>query len=133
MTRILLIDDDPAIRESTRRMLERDGYEVIEAGEGEAGIRQMRAQSVDLVLTDIYMPGQDGFATIRRLRHEWPGVKIITISGGSGAGLADLTAVATVLGAVRTLTKPFNRRDLLDAVRSVLGSGTAPPEGPAAP
>jgi DNA-binding response OmpR family regulator len=58
VTRILLIDDDPAIRGSTRRMLERDGYEVIEAGEGEAGIRQMRAQFVDLVLTDGTAPSE---------------------------------------------------------------------------
>lgn len=121
MPRILLIDDDAAIRAIARRILERAGYEVLEAGEGEAGIRQMRLQLVDLVLTDIYMPGEDGFSTIRRLRREWPDVKIITISGGSGAGLGDLSAVASAMGAVRTLGKPFGQSELLEAVQSVLG------------
>ena len=118
--RILLIDDDAAIRMSTRRMLESAGYEVFEAGDGEAGIRLLRVELVHLVLTDIYMPGEDGFATIRRLRREWPGVKIITMSGGLQAGPTDLNEIAAVLGAARTLSKPFGKADLLDAVRSVL-------------
>ncbi len=120
MRRILLIDDDAAIRGVARRILERAGYEVLEAGEGEAGIRLMRDAAVDLVLTDIYMPGQDGFATIRRLRREWPGVKIITMSGGLRAGPADLNTVAAALGATRTLSKPFDKEELLEAVRAVL-------------
>jgi len=118
--RILLIDDDAAIRMSTRRMLESAGYEVFEAGDGEAGIRLLRVELVHLVLTDIYMPGEDGFATIRRLRREWPGVKIITMSGGLQAGPSDLNEIAAILGAARTLSKPFGKADLLDAVRSVL-------------
>ena len=125
--RILLIDDDAAIRGLTRRILERAGYEVREAGDGEAGIRQIRLQPVDLVLTDIYMPGEDGFATIRRLRREWPDVKIITISGGSGAGLGDLNAVASALGALRTLGKPFGQRELLDAVQHAVGPASSAP------
>jgi PAS domain S-box-containing protein len=123
-SRILLIDDDAALRMSTRRMLERAGYEVLEAGDGEAGIRLLRAELIHLVLTDIYMPGEDGFATIRRLRRDWPGLKIITMSGGLHAGPTDLNAIASVLGAARTLSKPFDRADLLDAVRSVLGQGS---------
>ena len=118
--RILLIDDDVAIRGSTRRMLERAGYEVLEAAEGEAGIRLLGAQIVDLVITDIYMPGEDGFATIRRLRREWPGIKIITMSGGIRAGPADLNASAAALGVARTLSKPFDRDQLLEAVRSAV-------------
>ncbi len=125
MQRILLIDDDAAIRGVARRILERAGYEVLEAGEGEAGIRLMRDAAVDLVLTDIYMPGQDGIATIRRLRREWPAVKIITMSGGLRAGPGDLNAVAAALGATRTLSKPFAKDELLEVVRAVLPGDAA--------
>jgi CheY-like chemotaxis protein len=121
--RILVIDDDPAIRESTRRLLERAGYEVLVSDEGKAGLRLLEAHAVDLVLTDIYMPGEDGFTTMRRLRREWPGIKIITMTGGVRAGPAELSETATALGAARTLSKPFNKAQLLDVVRSVL-----PPE-----
>lgn len=125
MARILVIDDDAAIRGSVRRVLERAGYTVREASDGEAGIRQLRTDTVDLVLTDIYMPGEDGFATMRRVRREWPTIKIITMSGGSRAGPADLNAGAAAMGAARTLSKPFNNEDLIEAVRSVLGDAEA--------
>lgn len=121
MGQILVIDDDAAIRGSVRRVLERAGHTVREASDGEAGIRQLRAEPVDLVLTDIYMPGEDGFATMRRVRKEWPKIKIITMSGGSRAGPADLNAGAAAMGAARTLSKPFNNEDLIEAVRGVLG------------
>lgn len=126
MPRILIIDDDPVMRTSARHVLERAGYDVLEAIEGEAGMRLLRTESVDLVLTDIYMPGEDGFAVLRRLRLEWPGLKVITMSGGPSTGPADLNAVAATLGAARTLTKPFNRSQLLEAVRSVLAPDLTP-------
>jgi len=126
MHRILLIDDDAAIRGVARRILERAGYEVLEAGEGGAGIQLMRAAPVDLVLTDIYMPGQDGLATIRHLRREWPDVKIITMSGGVRAGPGDLNEAAAAMGATRTLSKPFDKDQLLEAVRGVLPGDAAP-------
>jgi len=124
--RILLIDDDATIRAAARRILERAGYEVLEAGEGEAGLQLMSAAPIDLVLTDIYMPGQDGLATIRRLRREWPGVKIITMSGGVRAGPGDLNEAAAAMGATRTLSKPFDKDQLLEAVRAVLPGDPAP-------
>lgn len=120
MRRILVIDDDPAIRASTRRLLERAGYTVLEADEGKAGMRLLEADPVDLVLTDIYMPGEDGFATIRHLRRDFPAIKIITMTGGVRAGLADLSDTAAALGAASTLRKPFNKAQLLDAVRGAL-------------
>ncbi len=130
MARILVIDDDHAIRRSVRRILERAGHTVFEAEDGEAGIGVLRAEPVALLLTDIYMPREDGFATIRRVRREWPAVKIITMSGGSRAGPADLNAGAAAMGAARTLSKPFDVQDLLDAVDSVLQEG---PPGPPSP
>ena len=128
MANILVIDDDAAIRGSVRRLLERAGHVVFEAADGVAGIRLLSAESVALVLTDIYMPGQDGFATLRRVRREWPKVKIITMSGGSQAGPVDLNASAAAMGAARTLSKPFDAKDLIDAVHSVLGEQAGPGE-----
>ena len=121
MARILVIDDESAIRSLVRRLLERAGHTVLEAADGQAGLRQLQPQPVDLVLTDIYMPGEDGIATIRRLRREWPQIKIITMSGGSQTGPADLNENAAAMGAARTLSKPFDADDLLKAVQSVLG------------
>lgn len=82
MTRILVIDDEPQVRAMLRQMLEREGYEVVEAEEGEEGMRRYREQPVDLVITDILMPQKEGIETIRALRRTNPGVKIIAISGG---------------------------------------------------
>lgn len=120
MAHILVIDDDAAIRGSVRRLLERAGHTVLEAADGAAGIQQLQTALVELVITDIYMPGEDGFATIRRVRRDWPAIKIITMSGGSRAGPADLNAGAAAMGAARTLSKPFDAKDLIEAVRSVL-------------
>lgn len=126
MAQILVIDDDAAIRGSVRRLLERAGHTVLDAADGAAGIRQLRTAPVALMITDIYMPGEDGFATIRRVRREWPAIKIITMSGGSRAGPADLNAGAAAMGAARTLSKPFDAGDLIEAVNSVLGEGPGP-------
>lgn len=120
MARILVIDDDPSIRRAVRRMLERAGHEVLDAGDGEAGIELFRRQPVDLVLTDMQMPGAGGAATMKRLREEAPGVKIIAISGGGVSAPADPPALAKSTGATRALRKPFEMRDLLTAVREVL-------------
>jgi CheY-like chemotaxis protein len=129
MARLLIIDDDAALRRVVRRLLEHAGHTVFEAADGEAGIRQLRTEPVALVLTDIYMPGEDGIATMRRLRREWPQIKVITMSGGNLAGPADLNADAAAMGAARTLSKPFDAEDLIAAVAEVLGPGptTAPP------
>ncbi len=126
MARILVIDDDAAVRRAVRRMLERAGHEVLEVGDGEAGIRLHRATPANLILTDIYMPGQDGLTTIRQLRQEWPEVKIVAVSGGSRAGPTDLSEQAKLLGANATLSKPFEMLDLIAVVRALLGEAPTP-------
>ncbi|MEW6298076.1 MAG: response regulator [Thermodesulfobacteriota bacterium] len=120
MTRILVIDDEPQVRAMLRQMLEREGYEVVEAEEGEEGLRRYQEQPVDLVITDILMPQKEGIETIRTLRRTNPGVKIIAISGGGRMSKLDLLPIAQTFGAVRTLAKPFERKELLEAVRAVL-------------
>jgi two-component system chemotaxis response regulator CheY len=120
MARILVIDDDSLIRETLRRMLEGAGHEVAEAEDGAAGLKAVSAQRPDLVVTDIYMPGKEGIETIRELRQIVPGLKIIAMSGSSWSSGHDALSSAKLLGADRTLPKPFRREQLLASIRDCL-------------
>lgn len=124
MARIILIDDDDNVRQVARRLLERAGHEVREASDGEAGLDLLAQAGADLVITDIFMPGQDGIVTVRRLRQEFPDVKVIVLSGGDSSGKMNLRRDAELLGAAASLGKPFEAADLLRSVREVLGLGT---------
>jgi len=115
---ILVIDDSPLMRDLVRRMLEGAGHEVVLAEDGKAGLHVLETQAVQLVVTDIYMPGDDGITTVRRVRKGWPHLPVITMSGGSEAG--DMSAAALALGARSALRKPFMSAELLDAVRTAL-------------
>ena len=82
MARIIVIDDLEAVRGPVRRALETGGHEVLEASDGEMGLQLLADHGADLVITDIFMPGQDGIVTVRRIRREFPTVKMIVMSGG---------------------------------------------------
>jgi len=125
MARILVIDDQEPIRRIVRRTLEQDGHEVFDASDGEIGMDILETQAFDVVITDIFMPGQDGIVTLRQIRKRFPAVKVIVISGGDSSGLLDLRKDAELLGAVSSLQKPFNARDVMDKVRAALEAGTA--------
>jgi CheY-like chemotaxis protein len=126
MTRILIIDDEAPVRSVLRQILEKEGYEVIEAEDGEIGMKRYREHPADLVITDILMPEKEGIETILALRKVSPDIKIIAISGGGRTRKLDVLPLAKMFGAVRTLAKPFTRDDLLAAVKGVLaGKETA--------
>jgi CheY-like chemotaxis protein len=118
MSRILIIDDDPALRALMRVMLATAGHEVQEAGDGKAGVARYRQKRSDVVITDILMPEQEGLETIRELRHLDPLVKIIAMSV-AGDGPSGHLRIAVKLGARRILHKPFSRDQLLAAVSDV--------------
>lgn len=120
MVKILVIDDNEAFRTTICLWLKRNGYEVFEAGDGKAGIKQLQKQPVDLVLTDILMPEQDGLETIPTIKEIAPATKVIVMSGGMMDGRVDFLPVAIKLGADHALHKPFNGTDLLAAVKKVL-------------
>jgi DNA-binding response OmpR family regulator len=117
MTTILIIDDEPVIRGVIKMFLEQVGYEVIEASEGEEGLRLQREREADLVISDLLMPKLDGFDLIRQVRQEYPKVRIIVITGGGGE---DFLLKARQLGADGTLEKPFTRDQLLKMVADLL-------------
>lgn len=125
MARVLVIDDQEPIRRIVRRALEQAGHEVFDASEGEMGMQMLGRHTVDVVVSDIFMPGQDGILTLRQIRKQYPAVKVIVISGGDSTGMLDLRRDAELLGAVKSLQKPFTAREIVDLVKSVL-EATAP-------
>jgi DNA-binding response OmpR family regulator len=125
VSRILVIDDDNQTRRMLRQVLERAGYEVIEAHNGREGVRYYRMAPTDLIITDVLMPGAEGIEAIFELRRERTDVKIIAISGGGYMGALTFLEIAEQAGACRTIEKPFALRELLDAVREVLEAGGA--------
>ncbi len=120
MARILVIDDDEQFRFMLRRILEHAGYEVAEAGNGEDGQRIYRDRPSDLVIVDLIMPEKEGLETIMELRHDFPHIKIIAISGGGRIGPEGYLEVAKNVGAVRALAKPVERQELLAALQDSL-------------
>ena len=120
MARVLVIDDETQVRNMLRQMLERAGYEVEEAANGAVGVGLYRQTPADLIITDILMPEKDGIETILALRKTHPEVKIIAISGGGRTEKLEILLAAESFGALRTLAKPFERQELLEAVRTVL-------------
>ena len=124
-TDILIIEDDPIMREALAEWLEAAGYGVRKAADGSAGLAALKYAAPALVITDIHMPGTSGAVVILELKQQRPEIPVIAISClfNSGHGMDADAAIA--LGAARALAKPLKRRDLLRAVADLLGS---PPE-----
>lgn len=120
MTCVLVVDDDARVRRVARILLEEAGLDVVEAADGAAALRAFRDGSIDLMLCDLFMPGVDGLEVLRALRREFPGAKVIAMSGGGFGGTVDLLTVARHLGATEILSKPFVQKTLLEAVERTL-------------
>ncbi|MGH6979569.1 MAG: response regulator [Stellaceae bacterium] len=120
MTTILLIDDDPLVAFTVERMLEGGGFSVIRASDGEKGLRILKEQKVDLIITDIIMPVKEGIETIREIREHDATLPVIAVSGGGHGSGGNYLRMAQALGATEILTKPFDQDDLLGAVRRCL-------------
>ena len=130
MARILIIDDEPQIRSMLTLMLERDGYEVVEAPDGVEGIKAYRQHPADLIITDLIMPNKDGIGMIIDLKKEFPDVNIIAMSGGGLNKPDGYLKGAKKLGAACTLTKPIDREEMLKAVNDILKEFQSPEEQP---
>jgi CheY-like chemotaxis protein len=128
MKRILVIEDDLAQRQLFKTVLKNAGYEVVEASDGQSGLCLYQEHPCDLIITDIFMPNEDGINTIFELKTRYTHVKIIAISGGGSwtdygdiSGAAEALETATRFGADRTLKKPIEIRQLLATVDELLG------------
>jgi YesN/AraC family two-component response regulator len=100
--------------------LENEGHLIHEAADGRTGMTLLQQNSIDLVITDIIMPEKEGLETIIDIRHDFPNMKILAISGGGKTGLPDFLPAAKKFGAHKTLAKPFGKKELLEVVNSIL-------------
>jgi CheY-like chemotaxis protein len=117
-TKILIVDDDDRVRAWLREVLEGAGHKVREAANGKEALDLLQHDTVDLFITDLVMPEQEGIETVRLLRYSYPDLKIITISGAFGPLFLRMTKV---LGAKAALQKPIGVQKLLETVNEVLG------------
>jgi two-component system nitrogen regulation response regulator NtrX len=115
--RILVIDDEAAIRSAMRMILEYEGHEVLEASSGQEGLQVVQAEPPDLVFLDIKMPGMDGLEVLTRLRTLRDGLPVVIISAH---GTASTALEAGRLGAYRFIEKPLSKDYVIDAVREGL-------------
>ena len=128
-THIAIVDDEPDITQLLAGYLSRQGFRVSALGSGHALIELMSADRPDLVLLDLGLPGEDGFAIARQLRERWRcGLIIVT-----GRGDAVDKVVGLEIGADDYVTKPFDLRELLARIKAVLRRLAPPAEAAAAP
>lgn len=120
--RILVIDDDPIVRDMLVEMLRREGYDVDSAEDGRAGMKRFHERPSALVITDVVMPEQEGLETLMQLRQTGQPVKVVAISGGGRVGPDAYLNSAQTLGADGILAKPFGREELLGMVTKLLGN-----------
>jgi len=119
MAKVLVIDDDPDLRHTLERTLTLSGHDVLEAGDGNEGLRVLHSQPVDLVLCDIFMPDKEGIETITEISRDFPGITIIAMSGGNPSS-NPMLSIVSMLGDVRILEKPFDTKTLLSTVEEAV-------------
>ncbi len=122
--RILLVDDDPHLREMLGYALRREGFEVLEAGDGAQALRMAEREAVDLLVLDVMMPELDGLEVCRQLRRDSQ-VPIVFLS--SKAEELD-RVLGLELGGDDYVTKPFSPRELISRVKAVLRRTRATPQ-----
>ena len=120
MPKVLVIDDSLTVLSTVESVLAEAGYQVQSCDSGRRAIGLLERTAFDLILTDIYMPELDGLEILRVMRHAWPHLPVIAMSGRTGR--LSMLRTAKMLGACRLLRKPFSAAELLGAVKSVLDS-----------
>ena len=121
MARILLVDDEPLLRETLKIALQAAGHAVSVAQNGTAALALLTDQSFDVIVTDILMPETDGLEMIMRVRKESGNVRIIAMSGGGRTRNMDMLDFATSFGADAVLAKPFLPKQLIASVADIMG------------
>jgi DNA-binding response OmpR family regulator len=116
MATILLVDDDPKIRDLLRLYVEREGHRALFAGDGDTALEMALALHPDLVLLDVMLPGLDGFEVCRRIR-DASEVPIVLLTARSGEGN---TVIGLDMGADDYVVKPFSPRELMARIRALL-------------
>jgi CheY-like chemotaxis protein len=146
MASILVIDDDRAVLAAIKVLLERAAHAVEAVDRSRAGLQLLESRDLDLLIVDIFMPGMDGFETMKLVHQSRPEMPVIVISGQqfrlASERQPDFLHMAIRLGAVSSLQKPFQPMELLAAVAASLANsaglrglsgkvpGRIPPERP---
>lgn len=119
---VVLIDDEPAIRETVSFVLEMEGFEVVSAGDGQSGLELVRRLRPPVVLLDVMLPRMDGFSVCQAIRSDpaLAGVRVVMLTAMGQR--ADRLRAAEV-GAERFVTKPFDEEELIAILRSLVASG----------
>jgi len=133
--RILVIDDETFVREALERVLRSPSTAVIGAADAATGLAVLRQSPVDLVIVDVVLPGMDGLAAVKAIRREYPGTRIIAISGGGNIGLSGYQpesistsaylAACAAAGADGILPKPFETADLRAVIQGLFSAERA--------
>ena len=117
--KILVADDEEAVRDLLMDTLDMFGYDVLLAEDGEGALRRFQQEKADLVLADINMPNMDGFELMRAIRDVDPGIPIVLITGYD---ISSRQGQAAVQNADGLITKPFNIMELKDLLDRLLGT-----------
>ena len=120
MARILLMDDEDALRAIIVDVLTEEGHQVIDSATGRIAMKPEVLDLVDLVITDIIMPDVEGMEAIREIVQRRPQLPILAISGGGRTVTADYLPLASHMGARDTLKKPFTPDELIERVNTLL-------------
>ena len=125
MAHVIVIEDDREVGLVLLEGLEQAGHVVRVAPDGRAGVEMHRESAADVIITDVFMPVQDGLETLIELQREFPAVPVIAMSGGGMKVSMDTLPLARHLGARSVLRKPFTIAELLAAVSASLRTAQA--------
>lgn len=124
--RILVVEDDPTVLQTLQLALTGAGYEVLQARDGAEAIHLWRRSGADLVITDLHMPDKNGLEVILELRAQSRSTPIIAMSDGGRTKQIELLGDAKLLGAIRSIAKPFTLEEMVAAVKQELEAGGRP-------
>ncbi len=124
---VLVVDDDPILREIAAELLEQNGYEVWLAEDGAIALERLSREQPDLVIMDMVMPNTDGVEAIQAVKKRWPDLPVIAVSAGAGRlDPSVLLRAATALGANASMTKPLRRAEFVALVASLMPPSLLP-------
>ncbi len=121
---ILVVDDEPELRELIQLVLRGAGHAVVGAADGREAAQMIASQPFDIVMTDLIMPERDGLEFIAEVRAKYPNVRVIAMSGGGHIARDSYLRIAQGFGAHAILEKPFENREVFSAIESALAKSS---------
>lgn len=117
---MLIIDDEELMRIMLIELFHANGIDAVGAANGVDGLKKLKDNNFDLVLTDIVMPDKEGVETIKEIKSSYPNIKIVAMSGGGRLNGVDYLELASALGADKTFQKPFDRKIIVEEIKALL-------------